>query len=242
MAAVRPPSAASCKRRVCAVVTRFASPTTAPRPRCRRPSSITASSSPSSRASAYSTRRGSSPAWYSPGANRSRVRTTHSTSPPIRAATPAMNSVAAASSPQWRPTPATSCNASIRSPPWASRSSSAATPNGSTGPSPVPPPSKARTVSRRSAMEGTGTDTVRLATAFVRALFHRCSNQVNAGLCRQPAPPSRSGTPAGQSSGGTTSGQNPCSGACSVEARRAGRTGRSPSIPTRIAAPAGVAS
>ncbi len=51
-AIVRPPSAASCNRRVEAMPTRRASPITAPSARWRSPSSISASTSASSAASA----------------------------------------------------------------------------------------------------------------------------------------------------------------------------------------------
>jgi len=51
-AIVRPPSAASCSRRVAGIPTRLASPITAPSPRWRMPSSMIASNSSSSAASA----------------------------------------------------------------------------------------------------------------------------------------------------------------------------------------------
>ena len=96
-------SAASCNRRVAVRVTRPTSPTTAASPPWRSPSSTTGSRSSSLRQSAWSNWSGISPTCASPGANRSRRPDTHSTLADVPArfrASPALNSVAAATAPR----------------------------------------------------------------------------------------------------------------------------------------------
>lgn len=113
---------------------RRTSPTTAASAPCRRPSSIIASTSRSSRPSAKIRRSGLSPTCSSPGAYRSNRLTTHRTrafaKAAARAAIPATKRVAAASSLSAGAVGAISCRAAPSRPRSASRSSISATAKG----------------------------------------------------------------------------------------------------------------
>lgn len=146
--------AARCRRREAVIGRRATSATTAPRPPCRKPSSIQARTDLSSPASTWITRSGSNPACSSPGANRSCCATHHRTLPDVRAAIPATKQAAAAPSTVPLPPPATSCRQPSASPPPGSLRSSAEMPKGRTSRVRAPSPSSCEIRARRAAMAG----------------------------------------------------------------------------------------
>lgn len=87
--------AARCSRREAVIGSRAISPTTAPSPSWRKPSSIQAKTDLSSPASTWITRSGGRPACSRPGAKRSCCATHHRTLPCVRAAMPATKQAAA---------------------------------------------------------------------------------------------------------------------------------------------------
>ena len=174
-------SAASCRRRVAAMGTCPTSPTTAASPPCRKPSSMTASTSSSRRHSAWISRSGVRPAWASPGANRSRQRSAHSTIPPLwhaRAASPAVNRSAAASSPMLALDPAISCSAPSRMPPPAILLSIGRMPNGRLSKARTQPAASiARTSARSTSRRGLNDDGKACTATLTTHLFSLCSDQ-----------------------------------------------------------------
>jgi len=148
------PFAARCSRREAVIGSCATSPTTAPRPPCRSPSSMPARTALSPPASTCLTRSGVRPACSSPGAKRSCSATHQSTRPEVRAAIPAAKQAAAAPSAALFPPPATSCRQPSASPAPGSLRSSLAIPKGSTSALRAPFPSSRAMRARSSAMAG----------------------------------------------------------------------------------------